>query len=81
MGQRCWSGISQDSTLTKVLLDLDRNAHRLRGLHVLAQVLANIVHVLLQELVVIPCRIQLWLAQSILRPQRCVRITRRKSHT
>jgi|LauGreDrversion2_3_1035106.scaffolds.fasta_scaffold25989_1 hypothetical protein len=54
------------TALTEVFLHFDSNADGFRGLHVLAQILANVVHVFLQDLVVIPCPVQLRLAQSIL---------------
>ena len=54
------------SGLTEVFLDLDSNADRFWGLHALAKVHTNIVHVLLQDLVVFLCCIQFLLAQTIL---------------
>ena len=44
--------------LTEVLLDLDLDTDRLWGLHTLADVLSHIIHVLLEELIVLPRRIR-----------------------
>lgn len=53
--------------LTEVFLNLNSNADRLGRLHSLAKILSHIVHVLLQQLVVLSCCVHFLLAQSILK--------------
>jgi len=71
--QECWEAERERGEggrkHTKVFLDLDSDADRLWGLHAFAKILANIVHVLLKQLVVLSRCVQLWLAQSILHAQ------------